>query len=412
MPVNLKAIPDPAAQPAPPVWWVWLLLLVAGLLAGTAYSIVINSGITEINSEAFWETAFWVPVMLWCTLLFLRIVWYRGQQALAEVKDEERDRILQQETRRGRRCLKVLGISLHSALRQPDDSEGKMQWNALQENIQALKTQPSWQSDAGIRHSRLARTGNEMPEALLSRAISHTLEELSPVLASVPADTPLALLIESNSSVPESQLQAIWQQSWQASHIRQSVTRIEGSGLAAIDHWLDHRINDASLLLVIAWQVAPEQPEGTAEAVVGLLLGHAQRSAGLTPLASLHRPEQTHQASAEDLHYALKQSLDWVPIPADAVTQGWLAGVKAVWHEPIAAGLQKLSIPAALGRDLHDLGTTLGYAGPATPWLAIACAAKGCSHGKPQLIVSGDEEAASPLWATMVMPTENRSPLT
>ena len=407
MPVNLKLIPAPATPPSPPVWWMWLLLLLAGLGGGTAYAVWINSEKPEINSDAFWETALFPPGLVWLTLLVLRIAWYQGQQALAEVRDEQRDKTLQRETQRWRRCLQVLGISLHSALREPDDTDGQMQWNALQAKTQALKTQPCWDSDAGVRHSRLARAGEETQEQLLLRVLSQTLKELGQVLASMPTDIPLAVLIESNSSLPESQQQAIWQLSWEASHIRQRITYIEGGGLAAVDQWLDQRFNERSLLLVIAWQLAPGQPEGTAEAVVGIVLGHAQFSTGAVPLVTLHRPEQAHQTSAQDLHYALKQSLDWVPVPSDTVTSGWLAGVKPVWHEAIAMGLKTLSVPIKIGQDLYDLDSMLGYAGPATSWVAIACATKASHDNAPQLIVSGENNAESPLWATMVMPPSN-----
>ncbi|AHK18440.1 hypothetical protein BF17_03025 [Yersinia similis] len=402
MPVNLKLIPTAAMRPNQPKWWVWLLLLLAGLLGGTAYAILSSSTKPEINAETFWGTALALPALSWLTLLVLRMAWYKGNQAMANGWNKDREKTIQRETERGRRFLQVLGVSLHSALREPDDTNGQLQLNALQEKTQSLKTQASWLSDEGIRHSRLFRLDNETPEQLLARGLNKTLEELSLVLASVPADVSLALLVESNSCLSDSQIQAIWQQSWADSHIRQPVTRIEGSGLATLDQWLDQGINKKSLLLVVALQVAPEQPEGTAEAVVGLLLGNAWAQTELKSLASLHRPEQAHDMGTQDLHYAMGQSLDWVPVSAEAVTSGWLVGVDATYHGAIATGLKALSSPINIGQDLHDLGSTLGYPGPAAPWLAIACAT---GASKPQLIMSGDGLSNTPLWATIVMPS-------
>ncbi|MDW2714466.1 hypothetical protein AB9C65_10825 [Klebsiella pasteurii] len=405
MPVNLKQIPPPAARPAFPKWWVWLLLLLGGLLAGTAWAILVNKETSEINAAEFWEIALVFPALFWLILLMLRIAWYKGLQATADGSNKEREQIIQREIRRGRRSLAVLGVSLRSALREPDDLDGQMQWNALQEKTQALKTQASWQSNEGIRHSRLIRIGNETAEQLLSRELSGMLKELSHVLTSVPADVPLALLVENNSSLSDSQIQSIWQQSWTASHIQQSVMRIEGRGLEVVDQWLDHHMNEPSMLLVAALQLAPEQVEGTAEAVVGLLLGSGtQIAADLTPLATLHRPEQAQGISNQDFNYALERAFDWVPIPAKAVPGGWLVGVDMMWNQTIATGLIALSSPINTGQNLHNLDSSLGYPGPAAPWLAIACATGKSSGGEPQLIVSGDGLADTPLWVTMVTP--------
>lgn len=407
MSVNLKKIPPPVARPAFPKWWVWLLLLLGGVLTGTAWAILSNKERSEINAAEFWETALIFPALFWLILLMLRIAWYKGQQTTADGSDKEREQIIQREIRRGRRSLAVLGVSLRSALREPDDLDGQMQWNALQEKVQALKTQASWQSDEGIRHSRLIRIGDETPEQLLSRELSHTLEELSRVLASVPADVPLALLVENNTSLPDSKIQTIWQRSWDAGHIRQPVTHIEGKGLEVVDRWLDHHMNEPLMLLVVAFQLAPEQVEGTAEAIVGLLLGNGtQIAADLTPMATLHRPELMHGMSNQDFHYALERAFDWVPLLAKAVPSGWLVGIDAMWSQTIAAGLIALSSPINTGRNLHNLDSSLGYPGPAAPWLAIACATGLSSGGEPQLIVSGDGLADTPLWVTMVTPVD------
>lgn len=328
---------------------------------------------------------------------------------MADGSNEVRERILQHEIQRGRRSLDVLGISLRSALREPDDRDGQMQSKALHEKTQALKTQASWDSEEGSRHSRLIRFDGETAEQLLSREVSRTLEEMSHVLASLPADIPLTLLVESNSRLSDSQIQVILQRSWTASQIRQPVSYIEGTGLEVVDQWLDNEMNDPAMLLIVALQLAPEQVEGTAEAVVGLLLrSRTQNVDGLTPLATLHRPERMLGISNQDFYYALERAFDWVPICAEDVSHGWLVGVNTEWNHAIAAGLMALSSPINAGQDLHNLDSSLGYPGPAAPWLAIACATEQISVGEPQLIVSGEGLTDQPLWVTMVTPASER----
>ncbi|MGV3347113.1 hypothetical protein ACGVWS_15810 [Enterobacteriaceae bacterium LUAb1] len=402
MPVNLKLIPAPAVRPRPPVRWVWLLLLVVMLLGGTAKTILSTISRTESHSEAFWASALGLPALFWLILLALRITWYNGQLAIAQRRDNDRERRLRHDIQRGQRYLNVLGMSLYSALREPEDADGTQQWNAVQGKVKGIKTQPSWKGHEGVRHSRLPLVNSESAEQMLSRALKSTLEELSIVLSSLPHETPLALLLERHSSLPENLVEEIWQDNWAASQIRQTVTRMEGGGLTTVDKWLDDSNNARSLLMIIAIQVRPEQTEGSAECIVGLLLGNKSISPEVVPLARLHRPEMMHHTSNDDFQYALQQSLGWVPITADAVKSGFLVGVNPAWHMTIATGLQAIHSPINAGQDLYDVGHLLGYPGPAAPWVAITCAVRACQCSASQLIVSGDDGNSTPLWVTMV----------
>lgn len=404
MAVNLKTLPALAVRPHPPVWWGWLLLLAGMLLLGMADAILSNTTKAQVNAEAFWMTALKLPSLLWLVLLTLRMAWYKGRLATANAKDEDRNRMLRRETLRGQRSLHVFGASLHTALREPNDTDGQQHWDALLAKTQALRTQPSWKSDEGVRHSRLIRKEGENAEQLLTRGIRKTLEELSQLLSLLPDETPLALLLESDSSLPEKQIATLWQACLEASHIRQPMTPIEGTGLGAVDAWLDHRRHEHTLLLVIALQVVPDSLDNSAESVVGLLLGNSQIAYSLTPIARLHRPEQMHHTDITDLHYALRQSLEWVPTTADTVKNGWLVGVTPSWQEGLATGLQAIQSPINIGQDLCDFGQTLGYPGPAAPWVTLACASAGAERGDVQLIVSGDNHENTPLWVTLVTP--------
>ena len=404
MPVDLKRIPPPAQRPRAPVWWVWLLFLLCWLAAGTCWAIMSNKDKLQIHTADFWQTALILPALLWLILLALRIAWYKGLQSMADGWDNDREQILSREIQRGRRHLAILGVSLHTALRLPDDRDGKGQREALRNNTPALKTQPSWWSDEGIRHSRLLRIGDETPEQLVRRIMSNTLNELTSVLASVPAEIPLSLIIESDGSLSVSEIQSIWRQCLANSHIRQPVTYLEGKGLQMIDHWLDQPMTEPSLMLIVALQVAPKQVEGTAETVVSLLLASPQVAADLMPLALLHRPEQVKGISHEAFHYAFARAFDWAALPAEAVPAGWLVGIKMNYHQPIATGLIALSSPINIGRDFYNLDSSLGYPGVAAPWVAIAGAILRCGDDKSQLIVSGDGFADQPLWATVITP--------
>lgn len=404
MTVNLKQIPPPEPQPAPPNYFRWLLLLLLALAVSTLYALDNHTISADVDVKTFMETCGTIPLLGWLLLLLFRLCYFSGQQGLAEKSRQRYEQLVRQETRRGQRAMQVLGISLHSALRNPEDSDGQKQWQALQDKVQAIKTQPGWHSEEGIRHSRLIPLQDETPEQLLSRMLKQTLKELSRLLVAVPEDMPLAVLMEQSCNLPENQLQTLWQSAWAASRIRQPVKEATGQGFAAVDNWLDQHVNDRALLLVVAFQIDAAQPEGSAEAIAGLLLATPYAAAGLPPLATLHRPEQAHQIGDADLRYAFAQSFEWVPVDAGRVSSGWLTGVAPCWHQTIAAELAALSSPINPGQHLHNLDATLGYPGAAAPWLAVACATKGAQRGEPQLIVSGDATDDTPLWSTLVTP--------
>lgn len=404
MPVNLKHIPPPAARPNPPVWWVWALLLLLALVAGIGYALYSSHTPSGTNTQAFWEIALEIPSLIWLGLLVLRIVWFKGGEAMSDGWDKEREYRLDCEIRRGQRALQVLGVSLHSALRPVDDADGQAQWVAFLKGEQALKTQASWTSNQGTRHSRLPHAKDETAEQVLERVLRKITEDVAGMLSAFSADTPVTLLLEYESASGESMADAVWQSCLARSDILQPIARTEENGLAVVDSWLDSHNNTPSLLLVIAFQIAPEKSEGTAEAAVGLLFGNPDIQNSLLPLAILHRPEQTHQPDTESLHYALKQALNWGPVLPENVTCGWRVGVDNAWQEGIATGLMALSCPLNTGSDLHNIDSILGYPGPAAPWVAIACATAQSNSVGPQLIVSGEYSQSSSLWATLVSP--------
>jgi len=378
------------------------------LLGGMTDAILSNISRKEINSEVFWTSALGLPFLFWLILVALRVAWYNGQLSMVQSRNEERERQLCREIQRGQRYLNIFGMSLHSALRESEDVDGAKQWDALQSKVSVLKTQPSWKNNEGIRHSRMSLDDGEDTGQMLERRLKKTIEELSLVLSSVPQDMPVSLLLESNSSLPESQVEELWRKSWSEGQIRQSVTRLEEGGLAVVDKCLDESHHMHSLLMVIAIQVSPEHLEGSAESIVGLLLGGNHILPGLTPLARLHRPELMHHTKAEDFQYALKQSMCWVPVSADKVKSGFLVGVAPEWNMTIATGLQEIESSINIGQDLHDLGNTLGYPGPAAPWVAITCAVESCRRNDSQLIVSGNNQNDAPMWVTMVTSAEKK----
>ncbi|WP_248807408.1 hypothetical protein [Pseudomonas sp. MWU13-2100] len=409
MTVRLDKVPAPAPSPKLPSIWIWLLLCLLCLVLGLGLTLWWDNESLGQQSDRFWLTAVGLPFLAWCLLGCLRAMIYLCEVARAEGWDQAREEDLSQKIRRGRRSQQVLAVSLHTALREPQAQDGQAQLSALLSGKSALRVQPSWEESL-VRHSYLSREGVDSPEQLLLRALKMVLTELATTLAELPADRPLTLFLQANSPVSEMDMHDIWQQAWRASGIKQKVTRLDDSGLAAVDRWLDHRIHDQALFLVVALQVGPSLSEEATESVVGLLFGNRLTQNTLAPLAYLHRPEQEREATTEDLDYAVRQALDWASLGAEAVRHVWLSGICPERRAAVATVLSQTSIPVKTGHGLHDIQASLGLPGILAPWLAIASAVDAIRRsGQTHLVLSGEDIADTRVWCTVLVPTSSSS---
>ncbi|POA74779.1 hypothetical protein [Pseudomonas sp. DP16D-R1] len=385
MPVKLYTVPALALRPARPRLWLWLVLLLLCLLLGLGATLLFGDESLHQQSADFFSFAFGLPFLVWCVLGFGRVSLHIGKQSAADGWDEAREEDMIGMIRRGRRSQQVLGVSLYTALRDPTDEQTPIMGGAT------------------VSHSRFFEDSGEDQEAALLTVLRQVVADLVPILAQVPDDKPLALLLEIDC-LPEDQWRPAWRKVWLESGIRQSTVPVEGHGLAAVDQWLDQRINDQALLMVVAAQFAPEQAEGTAEAAVGLLFGNRLTQTTLAPIAYLHRPEQERTPTGADLLYAARQALDWVPLPAPSIEQVWRVGIDAQRRVDLATVSADVPLPAKPKQGLCDLDDWLGHPGKASPWLAIAAATQTIEHGAgAQFIFSGGDVAAG-LWSTVLMP--------
>ncbi|VVP58962.1 hypothetical protein PS870_05944 [Pseudomonas fluorescens] len=411
MPVKLDSIPPPIVAPSTPRAWRWLLLLAVLLLFGLGLTLWLAGDTLTHQPGRFWLIALGAPFLIWCGLSLIRAVFYLGTCAVTDGWNGAREADLARKTRQGRRSQQVLAVSVHTALREVGAENGEAQLDALRNGNKALRVQPGWQvSEEGFRHSRLPYEQGESPEMLLRRVLRRVLADIAKVLEKLPEDQPLAQLLDINTSVPKEELNKLWLEVWSESCIRQTATPVEGSGLSAVDSWLDHRIHDQALLLVVASQVAPIDVEDTAEAAVGLLFGNRLTQSTLEPLAYLHRPEAEREPTPEGLLHATRQALDWVPVEASSIQNAWVAGADSLRTEAITSVLNEASVLAKHKQGVHDLGVFLGNPGCAAPWVAIAAAVESIRvEGEAHCIFSKNSDGDERLWCSVVMPPSANS---
>jgi len=344
------------------------------------------------------------PLLGLCVLCFVRVLYYVGQQHTADGWDDARAKDLTHKVRRGQRYQQLLGISLYTALRT-DQANAEAQLDAVLKGTKALKAQSSRLEHSTVRHSRLSGDVNEDPERALLCVLRRVLKDLACPLSQVSDDVPLALLLEFDSQLHSKQLHRVWQRAWLESGIRQPLVPIAWSGLDAVDQWLDQRSDDQALLLVVAVQFAPERPEGTAEAAVGLLLGNPVTQTSLPLIANLHRPEQVRGDTADAVLRAVRQALNWTPLEASAVEHVWQVGIGQKHKVAVTSVLNDPLLLLGDGRQLHNLDGLLGHPCRAAAWVAIAAAAQTIQRGAgPQFIFSGESSAKAALWGTVLTP--------
>ena len=360
MAVRLDKLPPLARRPTRPSVWLWLGLLLLCLFIGIVGSFLLTDATLHQQPADFWSLALGLPVLVWSALGFVRVLMHIGKQAAADGWDGAREKDLIRRLRKGRRSQQVLGVSFYTALRD-SAAEPVVQLDALLSGVGALKAQPFRMDGSPLSHSRFFEEPGEDLEALFLSVLTRPLADFAPILSQLPVDKPLALLMEVDCRLPEEQWRPAWQKAWRESGIRQSVVPVEGCGLAAVDRWLDQRIDDQALLMVLAVQLAPEQPEDTAEVAVGLLFGNRLTQSVLPPIAYLHRPELQRQPTDAGLLGSVRQSLDWAPLQAHSIEQVWRAGVGE--QRPVESLLLDVPMPVKPPQIFCNLDTLLGHAG-------------------------------------------------
>lgn len=405
MPVKLKNIPGLSLRPAPPKLLRWLTVLVCMVAIGILLMRLLGK---YIGNDTFWWFAIGIPLGCWGIIVFFRMSVFGLCHIQANAYDRRREQYILKQVRRGRRALQILSTECITA--HATDLLFTTIAESLLRNINVLFPQMSWGDGDNIRHSRLPATEGTPVTSVITTVFTALLQRLSEPLSALPADNPVAILLESSSSLPEAEIKAIWLQVWQKCGMAQPTEFVNGRGLAAVDHWLDYRINENTVLLVVALQIAPEEPDMTAEAVVGLLLGNQLTQKALMPRALLHRPEAS-AVNALALQDAVIQAADWVPLPPDVIEHLWLSGVDETSDSRTSAIVVQGKPPLTqISQDvgLHDFTRYLGHPGCVAPWLAIAAAAQIISDTPaPHMIISGEQDS-DVVWSTVVSPHASR----
>lgn len=407
MPVNLKIIPPAAWRPNPIHFGYWfsalVVLVVVASIAGQAFD-------QQEEATIFWILFPCTVMLIWFLVFFLRALFWLFQHNQADGWDRRRKETLLRETRRGRRALQILHVNVDLPL--PEEPV-QTPVTLLMEGPSILISQTGRGREDYCLHTffptpSIGQESNDSLEPeqqdlmVFQARLQKLLADVATALASLSPKQTLTVLFEVDTSILPRRFIPAWHESLEEAGIVQTIEYVDGHGAQFIDKWLDNRINDKSLLLIIAAQVAPEMRQGSAEVMVALLLGNRLTQDTIPPLAWLHRPERTEPQSLDE---GITQAANWVPLEAGQIKHLWLSGltleetsaVIPVMAKPLLSG-----VPSPAAR--HNIDLIIGGAGYVSPWLAAAVAALAAQQtGSAQLAITADRDIGA-LWIQAITP--------
>ncbi|MCP1440217.1 hypothetical protein J3D56_003653 [Erwinia persicina] len=397
MPYSLKHLPECYLRPVPPKASRWFAVLVAMLVISV---ILMRIFVRYIDNSHFWMFAIGTPFVVWIVTFGFRMWIWSLQDSKANGFDQRREQWILSETRRARRALQVLNTTFITA--HQEDEQRYVAVDMLNNNS-IIISQPDWKGEKSMRLSRITAEPEDTPGLVISRLFSELIADLP--VHQFPENASLVVILDISSSLSFPAVRDIWQEVWQESGLTCAVEYVDSNGLEVVNHWLEHRIKDKAMLLIVGLQIDPVVSNNTAEAAVALLLGNRLTQEALEPLALLHRPDP---APSGELREGMNMAAWNVPLKENIVKNLWLAGLTGKQRAEVIECQNAHPAQSVEDEAVISLDISMGHAGAAAPWLAIAAATEIARQTQsPQMIICGDT-TQNVLWSTLITPIASR----
>ena len=390
---SLKYLPEYYPRPDKPKISRWVTVLVVMLVISVILMRIFGR---YIDTRYFWLIAIGTPVVVWIISFGFRMWFWLLQDSKANGFDRRREQWILEETRRARRALQVLNATFITAHQEDEQASVAIE---MLNNHSIIISQPDWKDEKGGRLSRLPIESEDTPELVVSRLFSELIADLP--VHQFPENTSLVVILDVSSSLSFPAVRDIWQEAWQESGITCAIEYTDSNGPGVLSHWLDHRIKDEAMLLIVGLQIDPVVSNNTAESAVALLLGNRLTQEALEPLALLHRPDA---APSGELSEGMNMAAYNVPLKENIVKNLWLAGLTGEQRAEVIACQNAHPVQLLENDAVISLDISMGNAGAAAPWLAIAAATEIVRQTQsPQMIICGDI-TQDVLWSMLITP--------
>lgn len=393
MPYSLKHLPECYPRPVAPKKTRWIAVLVAMLIISVIFMRIFGR---YIDNNHFWMLAIGTPLVVWIVCFTIRMWAWSLQDSKANGFDRRREQWILGETRRARRALQVLNTTFITAHQANEQVSVAVE---MLNNHSIIISQSDWNGEESRRLSRILTEPEDTPGLVISRLFSELIADLP--VHQFPENASLVVILDVSSSMPFPDVRNIWQEAWHESGITCALECTDSNGPGVVNQWLDHRIKDDAMLLIVGLQIDPVVSNNTAEAAVALLLGNRLTQEALEPLALLHRPDA---APTGELREGMNMAAYNVPLKENIVKNLWLAGLTGEQRAEVIACQNAHPAQSVEDEAVISLDTSMGHAGAAAPWLAIAAATEIARQTQlPQMIICGDT-TQNVLWSTLITP--------
>jgi hypothetical protein len=397
MSYTLKYLPERYPRPKPLRFSRWFVALVVMLSINVILMHIFGR---YVGNSYFWKLALGLPISLWSILFACCLLLWTLRDSKANAFDKQREQWILRETRKARRALQVLNatfITGHSSVAQKDIAI------AMQKNDGIIVSQVDRDGNESTRMSQISSSPQDSSKFVITNIFSQLITDIP--FAQIPDKVPLIVVFDITTSLPLESIRHYWDEAWQKNNITHPVEYGEGSGLSIIDRWLNVCIKDKAMLLIVGLQFNPADSDNTAEAGVALLLGNRLTQEALEPLALLHRPDASPPG---ELSEGMNMAAWNVPLKENIVKNLWLAGMTGEQRAEVIACQNAHPAQYVANDSVISLDISMGHAGAAAPWLAIAAATEIARQTQsPQMIICGDMTQYV-LWSTLITPIASR----
>ncbi|WJF92076.1 hypothetical protein QS306_15050 [Paraburkholderia bonniea] len=380
---------------------VWSVTFVVMYLAGVLGVLFFWPKGMPTHTWQFWTSLVLFPAGIPGWLVLRRYSAYEGRKLNAILDDEAAQRYNARVFEAASIPLALLGSAHRFSADRTINTPGSIRTGKV-----VLKTQDPiasngepvkarWLIVPGMRTT----SGSNEDERHRRRHVTtwlfdELLDELLLPIRTLPARLDLSVQLCIANGLTHQENEALWQACWHARSLRKMTLAPMAeppADLITLDRWMDQIPGQVNVhaTLMIAVQLHPllagTPPSGHSEAGVALLLvpDILVRQHRIPHRTTLHRPVRGSLAQPGE---ALAHALQWADVTARHIATGWQTGLKA--NKTIS--LYEPSGKLGQGLDLTALDQTVGYAGIAAPWLAVACAAASRhADSAAQIILAG-----------------------
>ncbi|MFP1764502.1 hypothetical protein [Lonsdalea quercina] len=353
-----------------------------------------------MDNSHFWMLAIGTPVVVWIVSFGIRMWVWSLQDSKANGFNRRREQWIVRETRRARRALQVLNTTFITPHQEDEQCSVAVE---MRNNHSIIISQSDWKGEKSKRLSRITTEPEDTTGLVISRLFSELIADLP--VHQFPENASLVVILDVSSSLSFPAVRDIWQEAWQESGITCALEYTDSNGPVVVSHCLDHRIKDDARLLIVGPQIDPAVSNNTAETAVALLLANRLTQEAFEPLALLHRPDA---APTGELREGMNMAAWNVPLKENIVKNLWLAGLTGEQRAEVFECQNAHPAQSVEDETVISLDTSMGHAGAAAPWLAIAAATEITRQTQsPQMIICGDT-TQNVLWSTLITPIASR----